>query len=233
MSPLFVFDLDNTLYPREVPLWRMVDARIERYVRERLGVTEAAARTLREGYVRQFGTTLKGLMRHHGVTPAEYLAFVHDVPVAQVVPPRPELAAMLAALPGRRVVLTNGSRAYAERVVEALGVAGRIDDIFGIEFMEYDAKPSPYGYAKLLRVTAVPARETLFCEDVRENLVPARRLGMFTVWVGGRDGDGPADAVIGDVCDLPAVLGPFFERCGKRAAGGDGGRRGEKRGDEA
>lgn len=217
MNPLFIFDLDNTLYPREVALWRIVDARIEEYVRERLGVEPEEARAVRKGYLREFGTTLRGLMHYHGVAPVEYLEFVHDVAIEEIVPRRPELDAMLSALPGRRVVFTNGSRPYAERVLGALGVAGRIDGIFGIEFMDYIAKPSPYPYEKLLRATGTAAGESLFCEDVRENLLPARDLGMFTVWVGGRAEDSPAHAVIPDVCDLPIVLarflGPGKSRC--------------------
>jgi putative hydrolase of the HAD superfamily len=210
MAPLFIFDLDNTLYPREVTLWRIVDARIEEYVRERLGVVPQVAREVRKGYLREFGTTLRGLMHYHSVAPAEYLSFVHDVPVEEIVPRRPELAAMLAALPGRRVVFTNGSRPYAERVLGALGVSDGIDGIYGIEFMDYIAKPSPYPYEKLLRDTGAAAGESLFCEDVRENLLTARDLSMFTVWVGGRAEDSAAHAVIPDVCDLPSVLSRFL-----------------------
>ena len=209
-DPLFVFDLDNTLYPPHVRLWKVVDARIELYVQRRLGVDPSTAGRIRTGFLREYGTTLRGLMRHHGVSPEEYLEFVHDVPVPEIVPSRPDLGAMLDSLPGRRVVFTNGSESYARRVISALGVADRMDGIFGIEFMEYVAKPSPYPYGKLLRATGAAAAESLFCEDIRENLRPARDLGMFTVWVGGGEEGFPAHAVIGDVCDLPRVLPRFL-----------------------
>ena len=90
-EPLFIFDLDNTLYPPEVSLWRIVDERIERYVREKLGVPPDEARHVRKSFLKEFGTTLRGLMHYHGVPPAEYLEFVHDVPIPEIVPPRPEL----------------------------------------------------------------------------------------------------------------------------------------------
>src|SRR5512139_4323305 len=144
MAPLFIFDLDNTLYPPAVPLWRIVDARIERYVQEHLGTDPDTAHRLRKGFLAEFGTTLRGLMHHHDVRPGHYLEYVHDVPVPEIVPPRPELREMLAALPGRRVVFTNGSGGYAGRVLDALGVSELMDGIYGIEFMEYVAKPSPY-----------------------------------------------------------------------------------------
>lgn len=241
-GPLFVFDLDNTLYPPEVILWRIVDARIEAYVRDKLDVDPVEARSLRRAFLREFGTTLRGLMHHHGVDPEEYLEYVHDVPIEEVVPRRPELGEMLAGLPGRRVVFTNGSASYAARVLDALGVRGHIDGIFGIEFMEYIAKPSPFPYGKLLRATGAEASRSVFCEDRYENLLPARELGMFTVWVGGsfgpegaarEGGSGPgADAVVADVCDLPRVLpegllrGPVrdgvFPGTGEKGNGGKG-----------
>jgi putative hydrolase of the HAD superfamily len=211
MEPLFIFDLDNTLYPPEVSLWRIVDARIEMYVREKLGVEHDEARHVRKSFLKEFGTTLRGLMHYHDVPPGEYLEFVHDVPIPDIVPPRPELRRMLHGLPGKKVVFTNGSESYAARVLDALGVADLMQGIYGIEFMEYIAKPSPYPYAKLLQATGASASTSLFCEDIRENLLPARELGMFTVWVGGCEESSPAHAVVRDVCDLPGVLHRFLD----------------------
>jgi putative hydrolase of the HAD superfamily len=219
-DPLFIFDLDNTLYPPEVTLWKTVDERIELYVRRTLGVDPEAARRIRTGFLREFGTTLRGLMHHHGVAPAEYLAFVHDVAVSEIVRPRPALGTMLSDLPGRRIVFTNGSESYARRVLEALGVAHLMDGVYGIEFMDYIAKPMPYAYEKLLRTTGAGAGMCLFCEDIRENLLPARALGMFTVWVGGREEDPGAHAVIADVCDLPRILSRFLTRADGRGRTG-------------
>lgn len=209
-GPLFVFDLDNTLYPPHVNLWRMVDARIEKYVQERLGVDPVIASRVRKDFLREYGTTLRGLMHHHGVAPSEYLEFVHDVPIPEIVPKRPALEEMLFSLPGRRVVFTNGSESYARRVLTALGVSDLMDGIYGIEFMEYRAKPSPYPYRKLLQVTGTSPRDSLFCEDLRENLLPACELGMFTVWVGGWEEGFPARAILDDVCNLPRILPRFL-----------------------
>ncbi len=234
-GPLFVFDLDNTLYPPHVQLWRIVDSRIEHYVQERLGVDPLTAGRVRRDFLREFGTTLRGLMQHHGVSPAEYLEFVHDVPIPDIVPPRPELGEMLSSLPGRSVVFTNGSETYARRVLSALGISDHMEGIYGIEFMEYVAKPSRYPYEKLLRSTGTAPRDSLFCEDLRENLVPARELGMFTGWVGGRGEGFPAHAVIDDVCELPGILPRFLAGGARRMRGriarqgADGGRRGPLR----
>ena len=222
MAPLFVFDLDNTLYPKGLPIWRMVDDRIEQYVIEMLRTDRDTARRIRMHFLARFGSTLRGLMQHHGVRPAEYLEYIHDVPVPEIVPRRPELLEMLSGLPGRCVVFTNGSKEYARRVLAALGVAERMEAVYGIEFMEYIAKPSPYPYRKLLRVTDSRPEDSMICDDSRRNLLPARELGMFTVLVGGNgeeppaspEGDRPEEsfrphAVVRDVCDLPDVLQGF------------------------
>jgi FMN phosphatase YigB (HAD superfamily) len=140
-------------------------------------------------------------------------------------------------------VFTNASKEYARRVLAALGVAERMEEVYGIEFMEYTAKPSPYPYRKLLRVTDTRPEDSLFCEDSRRNLLPARALGMFTVLVGGNgekppaspEGDGPEGsfrphAVVGDVCDLPDVLDGFPPL--SRGNGGDRGSTQETKGKE-
>ena len=235
MAPLFIFDLDNTLYPKGLPIWRMVDDRIEEYVMMKVRSDRDTARRIRMHFLAQFGSTLRGLMHHHGVLPADYLGYIHDVPIREIVPPRPELAEMLAGLPGRCVVFTNGSKDYALRVLGALGVAERMEEVYGIEFMEYIAKPSPFPYRKLLRATDTRPEDSLFCEDSRRNLLPARELGMFTVLVDGSgeeppaspEGDGPdrsfrPHAVVRDVCELPAVLHAFPPLARGNGAGGRG-----------
>jgi len=232
-SPLFIFDLDNTLYPRELPIWHMVDDRIEMYVMQRLGIDAESAKRLRMDYLADYGSTLQGLVRHYGVRPEDYLGYIHDVPASELVPPRPELGEMLAALPGKCVVLTNGSWDYAHRVLMALGVADRMEEIFGIEFMEYIAKPSPFPYKKLLRVMGTTAENSLFCDDSRRNLLPAHEMGIFTVQVGENTEPQGAlllkmpppsfrpHAVIRDVCDLPDVL-HAFPPMAKARQGGNG-----------
>jgi putative hydrolase of the HAD superfamily len=231
-APLFIFDLDNTLYPKGLPIWNLVDDRIEQYVIEKLRTDRDTARRVRMGFLARYGSTLRGLMRHHGVRPAEYLGYIHDVPVPEIVPRRPELLEMLSGLPGRCVVFTNGSKEYARRVLAALGVAERMEEVYGIEFMDYIAKPFHYPYRKLLRATDSRPEDSLFCEDSRRNLLPAHELGMFTVLVGGngeeppasREGNGPEElfrphAVVGDVCDLPEVLHGFPPLARGRASG--------------
>ena len=50
-GPLFIFDLDNTLYPPEVTLWRIVDERIEEYVRRKLGTDPETDHRMRKAFL--------------------------------------------------------------------------------------------------------------------------------------------------------------------------------------
>src|SRR4030067_3856369 len=98
---------------------------------------------------------------------------------------------------GGGVVFTTVPAPHARRVLSARGVSDLMDGIYGIEFMEYVAKPSRYPYEKLLGATGTSPRESLLCEDIRENLAPALELGLFTVWVGGREEGLPAQLASG------------------------------------
>ncbi|MBC7158087.1 MAG: pyrimidine 5'-nucleotidase, partial [Rhodobacteraceae bacterium] len=126
----WVFDLDNTLYPPAARLFDQIEVRMTAFVMASLGVGKAEADRLRKDYWARYGTTLAGLMREHGVDPGPYLHEVHDISLDHL-RPDPALAAGIAALPGRRIVYTNGSRPYAERVLAARGLGAVFDAVYG------------------------------------------------------------------------------------------------------
>jgi putative hydrolase of the HAD superfamily len=178
----WVFDLDNTLYPARCRLFDQVDRRIGLFIQNRLGLDAGAARVLQKHYFHQHGTTLCGLMTHHGVEPEVFLQFVHDIDVSAV-EPSPALDSALARLPGRKFIFTNGSNAHAARVMDRLGVARRFDGVFDIADAGYVPKPAQATYERLLsRHTIEPARAVMI-EDLPRNLRPAAALGMTTVLV--------------------------------------------------
>lgn len=189
----WVFDLDNTLYPARCDLFAQVDVRIRDYVAGFLGLDTDAAYRLQKTYFRDHGTTLSGMMRHHRMDPGPYLAYVHDIDLSPV-PPDPLLAAALAALPGRKIVFTNGSARHAERVMERLGVAPQFEAIFDIAAAGYVPKPEPSVYDALVRRHGLAAGDTVMVEDIARNLAPAARLGMTTVWVRTDGRYSPPDA---------------------------------------
>jgi putative hydrolase of the HAD superfamily len=178
----WVFDLDNTLYPHHVNLWQQVDARIGEFVSSWLNITREEARALQKDYYKRFGTTMRGMMTLHGVRADDYLAYVHKIDHSPL-EPNPGMGEAIAKLPGRKLILTNGSVDHVDAVLARLGLSDHFDGVFDIIAAELEPKPSPQTYQKFLRDHAVdPARAAMF-EDLSRNLVVPHQLGMTTVLV--------------------------------------------------
>lgn len=178
----WVFDLDNTLYPASSSLFPQIDVRMRQFIAQRLGMGLEDAFILQKRYYREFGTTLRGLMLVHGLEPEDFLDYVHDIDHT-VLDAAPRLDAALAALPGRRLIFTNGSERHAISVMERLGIAGRFDGIFDIKAADFIPKPQPDCYAAMLRRFGIDAGGAAMVEDIHRNLKPACAIGMTTVWV--------------------------------------------------
>jgi putative hydrolase of the HAD superfamily len=186
MTRHWILDLDNTLYPATTGLFAEVDRRIDAYMERRLGIPPEALPDLRRRYRAEYGVTLGGLLAHHDVDPQDYLAYVHDVPLADYLSPDPALSAALRQLPGRKVVFTNGSEAHARAVLGLLGVEEAVEAVFDIAFMGYVPKPRPQGYRRLLTALGTEPAACCLVDDLVENLDTGRALGMVTVLVGPR-----------------------------------------------
>ncbi len=179
---VWIFDLDNTLYPAECNLFAQVDQRMGEFIANQLGVPFEYARHLQKSYYRQFGTTLAGLMRVHKMLPEPFLDYVHDIDVS-VVPEAPALRSAIDRLPGRKLIFTNGSRAHAERVASKLGVLDLIEGISDIASCGYEPKPSAAAFDAMIRHHGVAATEAAMFEDMPQNLEVPHKLGMSTVLV--------------------------------------------------
>jgi putative hydrolase of the HAD superfamily len=178
----WVFDLDNTLYPHHVNLWQQVDVRIRDFVADRLGVGKDEAYRIQKDYYRRYGTTMRGLMTEHGVHADDFLSYVHKIDHSPL-QPNPVLGAAIARLPGRKLILTNGSRDHAGNVLDRLGIAHHFEAVFDIVAAELEPKPAAQTYRRFLDLHGVdPARAAMF-EDLARNLAVPHELGMTTVLV--------------------------------------------------
>ncbi|MEL6376035.1 MAG: pyrimidine 5'-nucleotidase [Pseudomonadota bacterium] len=178
----WVFDLDNTLYPPKVRLFDQIEERMTRFVMRELRVSRDTADRLRVEYFRAHGTTLAGLMEQHGVDPDPYLIDVHDISF-DALQPDPNLAASIAALPGRKIIYTNGSAPYAAQVAERRGLSGLFDAIYGVEHADYQPKPRRAAFeAVFARDGLHPGGAAMF-EDEARNLEQPHAMGMRTVHV--------------------------------------------------
>ena len=183
----WVFDMDDTLYPREQGLMQLVQARINAYVVEAVGLDPVSARVLQRQFLDEHGTTLAGLMANYTIDPAHFLHDVHDVPMDSL-EPNPRLVEQLMRLPGRRLVFTNGARDYADRVLDRLGVTACFDGVFTIEDADLTPKPAPSTFRHFIDRYGLDPHRAAFFEDTPRNLEPAKALGMTTVLIG--DGHG-------------------------------------------
>jgi putative hydrolase of the HAD superfamily len=183
----WVFDMDDTLYPREQGLMQLVQARINAYVVEAVGLDPVSARVLQRQFLDEHGTTLAGLMANYTIDPAHFLHDVHDVPMDSL-EPNPRLVEQLIRLPGRRLVFTNGARDYADRVLDRLGVTACFDGVFTIEDADLTPKPAPSTFRHFIERYGLDPHRAAFFEDTPRNLEPAKALGMTTVLIG--DGHG-------------------------------------------
>jgi putative hydrolase of the HAD superfamily len=186
--PTWLFDLDNTLHDASHAAFRDINQRMTAYIVRELGLPEVDADALRRRYWLRYGATLLGLVRHHGVKAPHFLHHTHVLPGLEArVRGHVHDFAALAALPGRKYILTNAPAAYTARVLGVLGIGHLFDGVIPIEHMTMFGHLRPKPDARMLRRVAArlkvsPARCVLV-EDTLGHLKSARRVGMGTVWM--------------------------------------------------
>ncbi len=178
----WIFDLDNTLYCANNGIFAQIESRMTDYMAAFLKLPRDEARIRQKELYRQYGTTLNGLMREHDCDAEDYLGFVHDIDLSELGPDAP-LGAALAALPGRRFVFTNGCRDHAQRILDRLEMAHLFDAVWDIRTIGFAPKPQASAYDAVVAAGGVNPSESAMFEDIARNLVPARALGMTTVWL--------------------------------------------------
>ena len=178
----WVFDLDNTLYPPHMRLFDQIEVKMTDWVMRALQVDRARADHLRAHYWQTYGTTLAGLMAEHDVDPGPYLTEVHEIDFS-VLSADPALAKAIARLPGRKIIYTNACVPYAEKVVEARGLGGVFDAVYGVEDANFHPKPEARAFSTVFdRDGLDPVTAAMFEDDARNLMVP-HALGMRTIHV--------------------------------------------------
>ena len=205
---MWIFDLDNTLHDARARIFPAMHVQINAYLQRRFGVDQAGADAMRESFWRRYGTTLRGLVRHHGEDPKRFIAETHVFPeLADMVVRENALKHALARLAGRKLVFSNAPRHYVEEVLRALGVARFFDAVYTIEDARYRGKPSPHGFHLLLRNHDLDPHRCALIDDMLENLRTAHRLGMSTVWVSRERRRVPyVDVRVASITHLPRRL---------------------------
>jgi putative hydrolase of the HAD superfamily len=202
---LWIFDLDNTLYPAECNLFAQIDQRMSAFIQDLLGLDPAAARKVQKDLYYEHGTTLSGLMMEHGVQPEVFMDYVHDIDLAPVAH-APDLAKAIARLQGRKFIFTNGSARHAERVAGKLGVLDKFDGIFDIAAGRYVPKPKPEAFKRFLDFCGGANCKAAMFEDLPHNLEAAHALGIVTVLVKSDYCDHPSQHALREAGALPPYI---------------------------
>ena len=212
MFRFLVFDLDETLYPRQAGLMQEIGVRINRYLIENLHLPQDQANELRKRYYNQHGTALRGLVvERPDVDPEDYLHYVHDIRLANYLRPDPALAEMLRSIPLTKVIFTNATVEHAQNVLNILGIADQFADIVDVRRVEYVSKPNAAAYERLLSILQATGAECILIEDSVRNLLPGKALGMLTILVDGDD-CAEVDYCVPDILSVKEAVEAALER---------------------
>jgi len=180
---LAVIDLDNTLYAADNGVFARMDAKMNAYIQRELDVNLDEANRLRIQYWQQYGSTLKGLMKHHGHDAEPFLKEAHDVNAHELLQSQPELRQILNGIDAKKVIHTNGTKEHAESILSALGILQDFDAIYDIRFNQYTPKPCQQTLLQLFKAEQVDQEAVLVIDDMENNLQVAKDLGAKTVWI--------------------------------------------------
>jgi pyrimidine 5'-nucleotidase len=204
------FDLDDTLYPAKSGLWNNIRARISLYMRDRLMIPVDEIDEMRQRYLEQYGTTLRGLYNHHSIDVGEFLDYVHDLPLREHIQPAPELRAVIEALPARKFIFSNADHKHVHRVLDVLGLNGCFDGVLDILQMWPHCKPMPITFEMALKMAGDPdPRHCALIDDLPHNVSAARAQGMFSILCGPHAESATfteASAFLTDWSNLPNLL---------------------------
>jgi putative hydrolase of the HAD superfamily len=202
---VWIFDLDNTLHDASTRIFPSMHDQINDYLKRHFKVDDAGANAMRQDFWARYGTTMNGLMRHHGTNPRDFLRETHVFPeLADMVLHENALHHALQRLEGRKLIFSNAPRHYVEEVLRGIGVGRFFDAVYTIEDARYRGKPALHGFHVLLRKHHLDPHRCAFVDDVLENLRSAHRLGMSTVWVTPSPRRVPfVDASVRSVTELP------------------------------
>jgi putative hydrolase of the HAD superfamily len=207
------FDLDDTLYDRQNGLWNAIRDRMSLYMHLRLGIPEEQVPQIRRHYFEIYGTTLRGLQIHYQVNADDYLAFVHDLPLAQYLHLDPILKEITQSLSQSKWIFTNADNNHAQRVLKVLGLEDCFHGIIDVRAMDFHCKPEFEAFQKAMTIAdETEPGNCLFVDDSLANLLPAHQLGLGTVLVSNNGSHQDIDYVISSIHELPSVLPMLWEK---------------------
>ena len=181
----WIFDLDNTLYDINLGLFKKISKRITKFIVNHFNLSELEAKTLQREMYLKYGLTLRGLIIEKNIDPDPFLKYVHDVSHPEL-KKDDELKGLLKDLNGNKYLYTNASHKHAKNILLNLGIYDLFKGILDIKNTNYIPKPDPRSYEimkKKFDLNELNIKRSILIEDTISNLIPAKKLGMTTVWI--------------------------------------------------
>jgi len=203
----FLIDLDDTIYPPSSGIWSLIGKRIDLFIQNHLQVEWNEIPALRQNLFNNYGTTMRGLVLNYHIDAEEYLKFVHDVPVEDLISPDPRINSILAEFSQLKVIFTNSDERHALRVLRAMNLEKFFAGIIDIHQISPFCKPQPEAYRLALKILGeCSPEEILVIDDSPPNLVTASSLGFHTVLVGLKATQPGIENVIPSIIDLGKII---------------------------
>lgn len=201
------FDLDDTLYPPATGLWKEIKGRIGLYMYERMNIPQEEVHSLREKYLLEYGTTMRGLQAHHKIDTEDFLAFVHDLPLKDYLTPNLILHDIIASLPTRNLIFTNADSNHADRVLTALGLRDLFETIIDVNKINPYCKPMPESFQIAMKfANESDASKCVMIDDINRTTRAAKEQGLFSILYNEKFNDGDANAQLTDWGQLKEIL---------------------------
>ena len=181
----WIFDLDNTLYDINLGLFKKISNRITDFIMSKYSIDIDQAKKIQKEYYLKYGLTLRGLIIEKKLEPEEFLNYVHDVEHPEL-KKNDQLISNIRILEGKKIIFTNATSKHAKNILKILELEDDFDQIIDIKDLEYIPKPDKRSYKKLLEclnLNKENLNKTIFFEDTIKNLIPAKELGITTVWM--------------------------------------------------
>jgi len=181
----WIFDLDNTIYDINLGLFKKISNRITDFIMSKYSLDIDQAKKIQKEYYLKYGLTLRGLIVEKKLEPEEFLDYVHDVEHPEL-EKNDQLISKIRILEGKKIIFTNATSKHAKKILKILELEHDFDQIIDIKDLEYIPKPDKRSYKKLLECLNLNKEnldKTIFFEDTVKNLIPAKELGITTVWM--------------------------------------------------
>ncbi len=181
----WIFDLDNTMYDIKLGLFKKISNRITDFIMSKYSLDIDQAKKIQKEYYLKYGLTLRGLIVEKKLEPEEFLDYVHDVEHPEL-KKNDQLISKIRILEGKKIIFTNATSKHAKKILKILELEHDFDQIIDIKDLEYIPKPDKRSYKKLLECLNLNKEnldKTIFFEDTVKNLIPAKELGITTVWM--------------------------------------------------